>query len=98
MSWMRAGGHGGRGEGGQGRGDGAYGGWRGGRGDRGGRGGRGRGDREDLNVGKLPDHHAKHLDLSGQDAQGFGQGRPDAGSGAAPKSNADFRSMFLKKQ
>lgn len=96
---MHAGGHRGRDEGGQGRGEGAYGG-RGGAGGRGrgDRGGRGRGDREDLNVGKLPDHHAKHLDLSrASDGPGSGQGRPDAGGNVAPKSNADFRAMFLKK-
>ncbi len=89
---------GGRGEGGRGRGDGVFAGRGAPRGrGRGDRGGRGRGTRDDMDVGKQPDHHARHLDLSGSAGQGFGQGRAEKDGNTAPKSNADFRAMFVPR-
>ena len=46
-----------------------------------------------MDVGKQPDHHARHLDLSGSGGERFGRGPADT----APKSNADFRAMFVPR-
>ncbi|BDA40979.1 Squamous cell carcinoma antigen recognized by T-cells 3 [Coccomyxa sp. Obi] len=92
---------GGRGEGGRGRGDGAFAGRGAPRGRGwGDRGGRGMGIRDDRVVGptpsKLPPYHAKIVDLSGEGGQRLRR-QAEKNGDTAPKSNADFRAMFLPR-